>query len=138
MLIARCFTYLKIFFFIYGSAGFLLLCGLFSSCNNLGLVFSCYAWASLAEEHGLSGTWCSVVAAHGLNSCGASDYLLHSIQDLPRPGIEPVSPALASGFFITEAPAKSYLSFMIIFQLARVPPLVHCLNYCSESMPHKI
>ena len=27
--------------------------------------------------------------------------------DLPDPGIEPVSPALASGFFIAEAPGKS-------------------------------
>ena len=28
--------------------------------------------------------------------------------DLPGPGIEPVSPALAGGFFTTEPPGKSY------------------------------
>ena len=27
-------------------------------------------------------------------------------EDLPHPGIEPASPALAGGFFITEAPGK--------------------------------
>ena len=29
--------------------------------------------------------------------------------DLPRPGIEPKSPALASGFFSTELPGKTWL-----------------------------
>ena len=29
--------------------------------------------------------------------------------DLPRPGLEPVSPALAGGFLTTAAPGKSHL-----------------------------
>ena len=45
-----------------------------------------------------------------LNSCGAWAELLHSIcgayADLPRPGIEPMTPALAGGFFTTEPPGK--------------------------------
>ena len=28
--------------------------------------------------------------------------------DLPGPGVEPVAPALAAGFFITEPPGKPY------------------------------
>ena len=28
--------------------------------------------------------------------------------DLPRPGVEPMSPALADGFLTTEPPGKSY------------------------------
>ena len=39
---------------------------------------------------------------HRLNSCGAQAYLLHSMWGLPGPGIEPVSPASAAGFFTTE------------------------------------
>ena len=35
-----------------------------------------------------------------------------SLGDLPGPGVEPASPALAGGFFITEPPRKpSYLIF---------------------------
>ena len=33
--------------------------------------------------------------------------MLHSMGDLPRPGIEPMSPALADGFLTTEPPEKS-------------------------------
>ena len=48
---------------------------------------------SQALEH------CSVAAARAL--------LLHSMQDLPRPGTEPVSPTLAGGFLTTGPPRKS-------------------------------
>ena len=34
--------------------------------------------------------------------------LVASPGDLPRPGIKPMSPALASGFFTTEPPARPY------------------------------
>ena len=48
----------------------------------------------------------SVVVAPGLSSCGSRAQLLHGMWDLPGPGIEPVSPALAAGF-LTTAPRKS-------------------------------
>ena len=35
-----------------------------------------------------------------------SELLLHSPGDLPDPGIKPMSPALAGGFFTTEPPGK--------------------------------
>ena len=38
----------------------------------------------------------------GLSSCGGWTWLLRRIGDLPRPGIEPVSPALAGRFFTAE------------------------------------
>ena len=34
--------------------------------------------------------------------------------DLPDPGIEPVSPALAGGFFTTETPGKAIIKFYIV------------------------
>ena len=43
---------------------------------------------------------------HRLNSCGARAELLLGMWDLPGPGIEPVSPALAGGLFTTEPPVK--------------------------------
>ena len=39
----------------------------------------------------------------GVNSCGTQVYLLLDTWDLPGLGIEPVSPALAGGFFTREA-----------------------------------
>ena len=48
--------------------------------------------------------------------------------DLPDPGIEPKSPALAGGFFTTEPPEKPNLSLsLVIFHLldsARLPSLL--------------
>ena len=42
----------------------------------------------------------------GFSSCGAWAWLLRGIWDLPGPGLEPVSPALAGGFLTIVSPAK--------------------------------
>ena len=67
------------------------------------------------------GVQVSVVATHGLGSCGSRalecglgshgtwTQLPCSMWDLPRPGIEPVSPALPGGFLTTGPP----LAFLI-------------------------
>ena len=49
----------------------------------------------------------SLVARHRLSSCGAWASLTQDMWDLPRPGIEPVSPALAGGLLTTGPPEKS-------------------------------
>ena len=41
-----------------------------------------------------------------LSSCGARVYLLRGMWDLRRPGLEPMSPALAGGFLTTAPPGK--------------------------------
>ena len=41
-----------------------------------------------------------------LSSCGARAQLLRGMWDLPRPGLEPTSPALAGGFLTTAPPGK--------------------------------
>ena len=46
-----------------------------------------------------------------LSSCGARAQLLRSMWDLPGPGLEPVSHALAGGFLTTASPGKSLFSF---------------------------
>ena len=68
--------------------------------------------SSVAEQgHGLQGAWVSVVVvgtvsvveAPGLQrqtqGSGTWAQLLHGMWDLPGSGIEPMSPALAGGFF---------------------------------------
>ena len=78
----------------------------FCSCGQGGLLFVAVCGllieaASLVVEHGLQ--------ARRLSSCGARTQLLRGMWDLPGPGIEPVSPALAGGFFTTAPPGKSQM-----------------------------
>jgi len=73
-----CFLKKHIYLLIYGCAGSSLLLGLFSGCSQ--------GWP--------------------LSSCGPWVWLLHSMWDLPRPGIEHMSPALTGRFFTTEPPGK--------------------------------
>ena len=44
--------------------------------------------------------------AAGFSSCGAQAWLPHSTRDLPRPGMEPMSPALAGRFLTTGPPGE--------------------------------
>ena len=47
-----------------------------------------------------------------LSSCGTQAQLLCGMWDLPGPGIEPVSPALAGRFLTTAPPWKSHICFL--------------------------
>ena len=90
---------LPIFFpnkFIYFIYLFLAALGLhccmraFSSCDERGLLF--------VVVRGLLIAVASLVAEHGfqeckLSSCGSRALLLRGMWDLPRPGLEPMSPA---------------------------------------------
>ena len=46
-----------------------------------------------------------------LSSCGSRAQLLRGMWDLPRPGLEPVSPALAGRFLTTAPPGKPCFPF---------------------------
>ena len=95
----------------------------FSSCGEWGLLFvvvcglliavaSCCgaralgAWGSVAVARRLS-SYGSRALERRLSSCGARAYLLRGMCDIPGPGIEPMSPALAGGFLTTVPPGKS-------------------------------
>ena len=52
---------------------------------------------------------------HRLNSCGTWALLLCGMQDLPRSGIKPVSPALADRFFTSELLGKPH--FLLLDKL---------------------
>ena len=62
--------------------------------------------ASVVAARGLS-SFGPRALEHRLSSCGAQAELLRGMWDLPGPGIEPVSPALAGGFLTTTPPGKS-------------------------------
>ena len=47
-----------------------------------------------------------------LSSCGSRAHLLRGMWDLPRPGLEPVSPAWAGRFSTTEPPGKPTVSVL--------------------------
>ena len=57
-------------------------------------------------EHGLQGARASAVAAPRIWSTGSGAVVLSYSSAHPGPGIEPVSPALASRFFTTEPSGK--------------------------------
>ena len=83
-------------------------CGSFSCCG----AWAVGTQASVVVAHGLSscGSW---ALEHRLSSCGAWAQLLHGMWDLPGPGLEPVSPALAGGFLTTMPPGKSLHIFKV-------------------------
>ena len=75
----------------------------FSSCGERGPLFIAVRGpvtfaASLVAEHRLQ--------THRLSNCGSRAQLLRGMWDLPRPGLEPVSPALAGRFSTTAPPGK--------------------------------
>ena len=68
--------------------------------------------ASVSAVLGLSS--CSSWALeHRLNICSTQASLLHGLWDLPRPGKESKSSALAGGFFTTEPPEKPLLLLLL-------------------------
>ena len=87
----------------------------FSSCGKRGPLFiamrgSLTVAASLVAEHRLQ--------MRRLSSCGSRAQLLRGMWDLPRPGLKPVSPALAGRFSTTAPPGKPQTSYIFntVFQ----------------------
>ena len=62
------------------------------------------AGASLVAEHRLQ--------TRRLSNCGSRAQLLRGMWNLPRPGLEPVSPALAGRFSTTMPPGKPLISII--------------------------
>ena len=107
-----CFIYLLFFLKIYWLTEWLI--------AMLGLRFCARAFSSWGKRGPLFIAVCgpltiaaSLVAEHRLqtcklSSCGSRAYLLRGMWDLPRPGLEPVSPELAGRFSTTAPPGKPH------------------------------
>ena len=81
----------------------------FSSCGERGPLF-------IAVRGPLSVAACLVVEhrpqTRRLSSCGSRAQLPRGMWDLPRPGLKPVSPALAGRLSTTAPPGKPYHSLL--------------------------
>ena len=118
ILLLLCFIFFFNFLFIiYLLFLFLAVLGLrfcvraFSSCGEWGPLFIAVRGpltiaASLVAEQRLQTL--------RLSSCDSRAQLLRGMWDPPRPGLEPVSPALAGRFSTTAPPGKPLLCFILI------------------------
>ena len=133
----------------------------FSSCSKWGLLFVVelgllIAVASLVAEHGLQACglqqlWHagSVAVAHGLQSAGSvvvAQGLSCSVAcgifpdqgsmwDLSGPGIEPVCPALAGGFFFFLASLLEYNCFTMLCQFPLYNKVTQLYIYIYPHIP---
>ena len=110
-LIATLFIYLFIYLFIFSCVGSSFHVRAFSSCGKRGPLFIMVRGPLFIAVHRPLTITAPPVAGHRLqkhrlSSCGSQAQLLHGMWDLPRPGLEPVSPALAGRFSTTAPPGK--------------------------------
>ena len=118
-----------IYLFIFGCVGSSLLCAGFLWLRRAGATLRCGVRASHCRGFSCCraralGAQASVVVARGLSSCGlwalelrlsscgARALLLHGMWDLPGPGLEPMSFALA-GRFLTTVPTGKPSSLIL-------------------------
>ena len=90
----------------------------FSSCGEWGPLFIVVRGpltiaASPVAEHRLQ--------MRRLSSCGSRAQSLRGMWDLPRPGLEPVSPASAGRLSTTAPPGKPWLLFFDLSNLEIIP-----------------
>ena len=104
--IGRRILFFNLFFYIYFWLCWVFVCfcaRAFSSCGKRGPLFIAVRRpltiaASLVAEHRLQ--------TRRLSSCGSRAQLLRGMWDLPRPGLEPMSPTLAGRLSTTAPPGK--------------------------------
>ena len=106
-LIATLFIYL----FIFSCVGSSFRARAFSSCGKWGPLFIVVRGPLFIAVRGPLTIAAPPVAGHRLqtrrlSSCGSRAQLLCGMWDLPRPGLEPVSPALAGRLSTTAPPGK--------------------------------
>ena len=106
----ECYSFLKKCIYLFLAVLGLRFCArAFSSCGEWGPLFIVVRGpltiaASPVAEHRLQ--------TRRLSSCGLRAQLLRGMWDFPRPGLEPVSPALAGGFLTTAPPGKPWMLFL--------------------------
>ena len=100
----------------------------FSSCGERGPLFIAVRGpltivASLVAEHKLQ--------TRRLSSCGSRAQLLRGMWDLPRPGLEPMSPALAGRPSTTAPPGKPQdTDFIFPWKYTDIPSFIALHRCC--------
>ena len=116
----------------------------------LGLHFCARAFSSCGERgplfitvHGPLTIAASLVAEHRLqtrrlSSCGSRAQLLCGTWDLPRPGLEPVSPALAGRLSTTAPPGKPWGAVLnmedSLLRRHSMPGTLTCIHHHPPSL----
>ena len=100
----------------------------FSSCGERGPLFIVVRGpltvaASLVVEHRLQ--------MRSLSSCGSRAQLLRGMWDLPRPGLEPVSPALAGNSQPLRHQGSPEMSFVTLFLFRFLAPSHGLAGLCT-------
>ena len=103
----------------------------FSSCGKRGPLFIVVhrpltIAASLVAEHRLQ--------TRGLSNCGSRAQLLGGMWDLPRPGLEPMSPALAGRFSTTAPPGKPCVWLLIPLFSFRFRIVFHYIEFWKSAV----
>ena len=145
---------LEVSFFFFKSFVYFWLHG-FLQLWRAGATLRCSAQASHCSGFSCCGaravgTQASVVVSRRLSSCGSRDpelrlsscgaraQLFRHIWDLPRPGLEPMSPALAGGFLTTAPPGKpSFFTHQLdYFSKKPLPVNIHFITqwYMNHSL----
>ena len=107
-----------IYLFIFGCAGSSVHARAFSSCGKRGPLFIAVRGPLFIAVRGPFTIAAPPAAGHRLqtrrlSSCGSRAQLLRGMWDPPRPGLEPVSPALAGRLPTTAPPGKPNISTFI-------------------------
>ena len=97
------FIYLFFLFLFFGCVGSSVRARAFSSCGKRGPLFIAARGPLTIAAPPVAG---HRLQTRRLSSCGSQAQPLRGIWDLPRPGLEPVSPALAGRFSTTAPPGK--------------------------------
>ena len=86
----------------------------FSSCGERGPLFIAVRGPFTIAAPPIAG---HRLQTRRLSSCGSRAQPLRGMWDLPRPGLEPVSPALAGRFSTTVPPGKPPILFLVAIPL---------------------
>ena len=82
---------------------FIVVCGLLVTSGRGAQALGVQALGVVARRFRSCGSW---ALEHRVSSCGVQAEMPRGMWDLPDPGEEPMSPALAGEFFTTEPPGK--------------------------------
>ena len=126
----------EFYFFDFDCTGSWLLLRLFSSCSEWSLWLRCPGFSCCRARLYARGfsSWGS--GSPELNSCGTWAQLFRDMWDLPGSRINPMSPALAGGFFTSEPPGKP-LAFHVLSldqNFRHIPDLLN-LNLLFNRIP---
>ena len=104
----------------------------FSSCGKWGPLFIAVrgpltAAASPVAEHRLQ--------TRRLSNCGSRAQLLRGMWDPPRPGLEPVSPALAGRLSTTAPPGKPLIHLFPHFYWMLIQNIHNLLEKLAPTLP---